>query len=169
MSMESLYALTKSPYIQFVAADRNMNIDVGLHLLKGAAHSLVDISDLAPGEPINIYKSIPESLRRPTFREVAVSQGRRPSIFELVGENILGPTLVGKFRAILPELERRDVAIHDLFVLSCYLHACRTPMSFEVAMGYMKLGIDIGLIYERIGALGALLSELGSPRRVLRR
>jgi hypothetical protein len=163
-SMQGISVLNKSPHIRFVAADRNMNIDVALHvLLKSASYEVVDVSDLSTIDAGEIYRSIPESVRRPNFRKVKVAQGRSPSIFEIVSENTTGLSLVAKFRVILPELERRDVEVHDLFLLSCYLHACRTPMSFEVALGFMKLGTDITLVYKRIEALGALLSELGSP------
>jgi hypothetical protein len=157
-SVLGLNALLSCSTVQAVAADRNLSIEIVGHLLNRKNLQLYDASDLKDDDVAAVIKSIPASIAIEPSIVPEVAQGRSPSIFEIIAKNVRGRALVDKYRDILRELERKNRELHDLFVMICYLRACRTPVSFEVAWAFLGVH-DYKDVYARMEALGALLAE----------
>jgi hypothetical protein len=70
--------------------------------------------------------------------------------------NTLQPTLDERFGSVLRQMKESDIRLHDLFVMACYLHSCRVPVSYDTASAFLR---QEDLPSEQILAL---MSRLGS-------
>ncbi len=154
--------LLTCPNIQVVAGDRNYNIEIVAHLFQRNKFKLYDVTDLSKTDVTAVIGSIPDSIAapQPTFPQVA--RGRTPSIFEIITSNVRGKNLADKYHSILPEMERKNRDLHDLFVMMSYLCACRTPVSFEVIWAFLGIE-DYKNVYQQVEALGSLLADFDAP------
>ena len=64
--------------------------------------------------------------------------GVQPSLYEVIESNMNRPKLSERFRDVLNDLDAREAQLHDLLVMCCYVHACRTPVSFDMALAFMR-------------------------------
>jgi hypothetical protein len=159
-SIAGINVLLACPTVQVVATDRTYSIEIIGHLIQRDKLKLYDVTDLSKEDVLALIRSIPESVALQTPRVPEVAKGKSPSIFEIVAVNVRDQMLLDKYREVLPELDRKNRDLHDLFVMMCYMHACRTPVSFEVVWAFCDHSLDYKLVYKRVESLGSLLAEL---------
>src|SRR5690606_16131143 len=128
--------LSHNPNIKLVGFDRYYNIDISSHKLPASEFDFYDVSDLSRMDIQNIYDSIPLSIRK-TPMISKKNSNEIASIFEIVNYNINKLALRKRYKNILLELNDSDPILLDLLLVSCYLHSCRVPSSFEVTHSYL--------------------------------
>ncbi|MFV0566098.1 MAG: SIR2 family protein [Flavobacteriaceae bacterium] len=135
-NIDSFVNLTLNPNIKLVGFDRYYNVDISSHKLSNNIFEFYDVSDLSPQDIQGIYNTIPLSIRKSPM----VSKGvldEIPSVFEIVNYNINKPAISERYKSILEELNSSDPILLDLLIMSCYLHSCRIPVSFEVTNSFL--------------------------------
>lgn len=134
--IDSFVNLNGNNAIQVIGFDRYYNVDISIHKLPDSQFNFHDVSDLNQRDIQSIYDSIPLSIRKPTLT-VKRRKDEVPSIFEIVNYNITKPELSERYKSIIKDLDESDPMLLDLLIMTCYLHACRTPVSFEVANSFI--------------------------------
>ena len=157
-SADVLNVLTKAQHVLVVAADRHFNIETASHRFDKSQFSVVDISDLSQQDMQDIFNAIPREMRKPALSLPKMAGGRNPSLYELISFNTRGSQLASQFAQGIKDMEAPGIEAHDLFVMICYVHSCRTPVSFDMAWAFLRAA-DFRGVYTEIEKLGALLSE----------
>lgn len=134
--IDAFLNLSTNTLIKLVGFDRYYNVDILSHKLHTSKFEFYDISDLSNRDIQEIYKTIPSNMKKVPMITRKNDQDL-PSIFEIVNYNINRSNLNERYIPILKELEKTNSILLELLVMSCYLHACRTPVSFEVANAYL--------------------------------
>ncbi len=159
-SADVLNIFTEQANVIVVAADRHFNIETATHLFDRSKFDIQDISDLSDDDVREIYNSIPQHIRQRQLSIPKMVGGRSPSLYELNSANTHELKLAERFAQGVHQMEERDEEAHDLFVMMCYVHSCRTPVSFDMAWAFQEVG-HYTEVYGQIEKLGALLSEYG--------
>lgn len=165
-SADVLNILTDSKPILVVAAERHFNIETASHRFERGRFNVVDISDLSEQDMHDMYNVIPREMRKPTLSIPRMAGSRSPSLYELISFNTRGSQLAARFAQGIRDMEARGIEAHDLFVMACYVHSCRTPVSFDMAWAFLRAG-DYRDVYAEIEKLGALLSEYVGDEEVV--
>jgi len=134
--IEAFLNLEGNSNIKLIGFDRYYNVDISIHKLSKQKYEFYDVSDLLPQDIQGIYDTIPLALRKSPMTS-KLAQDEVPSIFEIVNYNINKPNINERYAPILEELENKDYLLLELLVMTCYLHSCRIPVSFEVANAYL--------------------------------
>jgi tetratricopeptide (TPR) repeat protein len=135
--IDAFVNLSHNKFIKLVGFDRYYNVDISFHRLPYSKFFTYDVSDLTPQDIQGIYNTIPLSIRKKKmvtkkeFHEI-------PSIFEIVNYNINKPDLNERYKDILLELDESDPVLLELLIMTCYVHSCRTPVSFEVINSFLS-------------------------------
>jgi tetratricopeptide (TPR) repeat protein len=70
------------------------------------------------------------------------------------------PTLRERFRAVLAQLEATDSRLSQLLVMISYVNYCRTPVSMDMILAYLKGQYsDFQEIYDLLRTLGQMVAE----------
>jgi hypothetical protein len=133
--------LTGNKHIKVVGFDRYYNVDISSHKFSDDLFNWHDVSDLTPQDIQGIYNSIPVTIRLPELVRKR-SSDEKPSLFEIVNYNIRKPELNERYKQVLSELEESDPLLLDLLIMTCYMHSCRAPVSFEVANAFLSDDVD---------------------------
>ena len=139
--IDAFINLTSNKNIKLVGFDRYYNVDISIHKLPSHMFEFYDSTDLTPKDIQGIYEKIPLSLRKSPLTTKDIPSDI-PSIFEIVNYNIKKTEITSRYKPVIKELREGDPILLELLILSCYLHACRTPVSFEVANSYLSEDID---------------------------
>ena len=82
------------------------------------------------------------------------------SIFELLDRNLRVPSLRQRYAGVIRQLANRSQALLDVLLISCYVHSCRTPVSFDMLLAYFRDTVsDYRAVYKMRDKLAALLSD----------
>ena len=135
---ESLRDLIDSPNIQVVAADRSYHISIVSHILPISKCNVFEISELAEREYQRLRDTIPVGMRTGTFKLPEVTPGLKPSLYEFIQANVVGPTLAERFSEAMRELRGEDEVLLEMLLLVSYVHSCRTPLSMDMALAYWR-------------------------------
>ena len=155
--IEKIYA---SPNIKFVSFERFYLFELIEHKIKKKDTNIIDVTDLTEKDIQAIYSKIPEEIRSIKFRHPKTSGDTPPCIFEFIDSNIRYSDLKKRFRTMLSELRSKHFDLYKLFLMCCYVHSCRCPVSFEMVLAFMRKSIsDYRDVYENINKLGALLID----------
>lgn len=136
-NIDSFIDLTSNSNIKLIGFDRYYNVDISSHKLPNTIFEYYDVSDLTPQDIQGIYNNIPLSIRKSPM----VSKGildEIPSVFEIVNYNINKPAISERYKSILEELNQSDPILLDLLIMSCYMHSCRVPVSFDVTNSFLE-------------------------------
>jgi len=159
--VDAFVALERSSNIQLIGFDRYYNVDISSHRIDYSRYEFLDVSDLSPQDIQGIYDTIPLGIRKSPM----VSKTNKediPSTFEIVNFNINKPNINERYAPILDELEAKDPFLLELLIMTCYLHSCRVPVSFEVANSFLS---EDGFSYSEI--LGFMESLKGMVNEVI--
>jgi hypothetical protein len=159
--IDAFVALEKSPNIQLIGFDRYYNVDISSHRIDYSRYEFLDVSDLSPQDIQGIYDTIPLGIRKSPMVSKTDKEDI-PSTFEIVNFNINKPNINERYAPILDELETKDPFLLELLIMTCYLHSCRVPVSFEVANSFLS---EDGFSYSEI--LGFMESLKGMVNEVI--
>ncbi|MEW7279197.1 SIR2 family protein [Aquimarina sp. 2201CG1-2-11] len=152
-NIDAFIDLTSNPFIKLVGFDRYYNVDISSHKLSNKIFINYDVSDLSPIDIQGIYNTIPLSIRKNPMTSKGILD-EIPSVFEIVNYNINKPAITKRYESILDELNQSDQILLDLLIMSCYMHSCRVPVSFDVTNSF--LDDDVSTYEEVIDIMNSL-------------
>ena len=157
--IDSFINLSTNSKIKLVGFDRYYNVDISYHKLASDKFITYDVSDISKQDVQKIYNSIPLSIRKPKM--VVIKDEREiPSLFEIVNYNINKPELKDRYHDVIEELNTSDPILLDLLIMTCYMHSCRVPVSFEVANSFLYDNISsYEEVHEMMESLRGLVQE----------
>jgi hypothetical protein len=153
--------LSENRNIKLIGFDRYYNVDLSIHKLPNDDFEFYDVSDLTPQDIQGVYNLIPLTMRRApmVYKDLPSDI---PSLFEIVNYNINKTTISKRYLPVIKDLNSKDPLLLELLIMACYLHACRTPVSFEVANAFLSDDVDS---YEEV--IGYLQSLTGMINEVV--
>lgn len=156
-SIEALNYLSTKNNIQLVIAERDY-----AYLSASNANFLrrkidiIDITELNEQDAQTVTGNIPADIKSRKYYTVREGD----SLFELIERNCRTPTIRERFDNVIDELRKKDESLVQLFLLSCYLHTCRSVTSMDVLYSYFGASYnDYRKIYDLISILSSSLSE----------
>ena len=85
-----------------------------------------------------------------------------PSLFELIQINTTVPKLKDRFAQVIRQLESSKPILVDILVMLSYVHSCRTPVSFDMLMAFLRnTTSDYKEIYQLLQELGQMVADYG--------
>ena len=161
--VEILQLFYNQPNIQFVAFDRSYFFDLISHKIDRKLTNILEISELQPSDINRIFENIPSSIRKHQLIIPTTTDGVQPSIFELIEVNSLKNNLSSRFKSIIEDLRHKSKILYYLLLMCCYVHKCRTPVSYDMIHGFLRDYInDYQDVYNYINNLGKLVKELST-------
>jgi len=159
----SVSALLRAPKARVVVAERDYNLKIVTHLLPTAQRHVVQITELSDADIQRVRNSIPSTIRHATLRHPKMEPGARPSIYEVVETNVKLPGLKQRYRQVVKELRQSSPEVLEVLIFVCYVHSCRTSVSMDMAMAYLRdYSPNYLEIYERLKGVGKLLCQEAS-------
>jgi hypothetical protein len=145
--------------ITLVGFDRQYNYEIISHRINRSEFEIYDITNLTLEDIQLIYSQIPSEVRKSKLIS-QLREGVEPSIFEFVNLNINQPDINKRYKDVINELDNKDPLLSDFLVMTCYVSACRTPVSFDMALNFLDDSIEsYEEIYNIISNIGELISE----------
>ena len=88
-----------------------------------------------------------------------------PPCFEFVQANITEPAIRERFEEAMRTLRGKSSDLSEMLLFVAYVHACRTPVSMDMALAYWRDAItDFSKVYDLFHKVGALVTEYeGDP------
>lgn len=149
------------PNIRFVGFDRSYNIELVSHRIKRSITNVCDVNSLNDADMQGIYSSIPQSLKGRTLIRPKMEANMRPSLWEFLVENIKGYSSKKKISRMLLDIKKESIDKYDLLLMCCYVHYCRTPVSYDLVYAYIRDKIQkYEDVYDYIDSLGELIAEV---------
>lgn len=133
-NLVSIEILSNNPNIKLVCFDREHNYEVISHKIKDSIFDFYDITELTTRDLQAIYDSIPSDIKK---KQLVTSKSSEDSIFEFVCLNIEKQSVKERFKMVYGELNNKSNDLLDLFVMCCYCHACRIPVSIDMAFAFL--------------------------------
>jgi hypothetical protein len=153
-NLDAFEYLQRYPNIKIIGFDREHNFDIISHRLDSRVE-IYDITDLTQIDVQKIFDQIPLEIRGKELIHT-INNG----LFEFVNANIHGNSIKARYNQIFQELAQQSIDLVDLFVMCCYIHTCRTPVSFDMAYAFLSNSIpDYNDIIATVEALGSLLTD----------
>ena len=151
--------------VTVVGFEREYNFEMASHKVDRSKIQFLDITDLSERDLQEIFQRIPTQVRVDSFLQPDIEEGYAPSLYEVIENNIVGAaSLDTRYANALRDLMKRDQVLHDLFLMCCYVHSCRTPVSFDMAYAFLRGYVgDWKDAMHKIETLGALLTDCSSP------
>jgi hypothetical protein len=137
--MEAFNVLLEAPNIITVGFDRDYIFELASHRLTRHKCVIEEITALTDMDIQQIYSRIPSDIRitklaRPRMED----KFSLPSLFEVIETNTVGPHLKKRFRSVVQKLERENQTLHDILVMTCYVHTCRVPVSYDTLSAFLR-------------------------------
>ncbi len=142
-SIDAFSQFTNCSNLRVVGFDREHNFEIVSHLIDKSNFEFINVTKLSETDIQGIYSSIPDSIRKfemKKFRVDGIEQ--KESLFEFVNLNINYPTINERFRSVILEVEKNNVDMADFFIMCCYVHSCRTPVSLDMALAFLSDSIN---------------------------
>jgi len=163
-SVQGVRELTRSENIQIVAAERDYNFEIVRHLLDMKTWTILDVTELTPADIQTCLSSIPQDIRAGRLRVLTIRPASgsltQPSLFELIERNLKMPRLKKRFQKVLEQLHSEATPLMDLLIMVCYVFSCRTPVSMDMMMSFLRDDItDHHDAYEFRRKLGGMVAE----------
>ncbi|MCD6272754.1 MAG: SIR2 family protein [Deltaproteobacteria bacterium] len=149
--------------IRFVVFDRFYFFDLISHKINKESTNIIEISELSNSDIQSIYSKIPESIRGRQLLKPNTLDGVQPSIFELIERNTSTTNLESRFNSLIRDLKNESNELFGLLLMCCYVHICRTPVSYDMVYAFLRDNIkDYRGVYDKIDSLGNLVKELST-------
>ncbi len=110
-----------------------------------------------------IYLDMPNEIRNFDLRVPHTPEGILPSLFEFIelNTNRVLPELRIRFRSLLQQIEKDNQTLHDLLVMIAYVHSCRTAVSYDMALAFLRgYADDYDTVKALFYQLGNLVAEV---------
>lgn len=152
-NLEAFEILNQNPNIRVIGFEREHNYEVVLHKIDDEDFEFHDITGLRQRDIQAIYDSIPIDIKNRSL----VFEKKDDSIFEFLCLNVAKQNVKDRFKEVLNQLEDQSEDLTDLFVMSCYCHYCRIPVSVDMAYAFLGDTLthyeDILYTIEQLGKL----------------
>lgn len=159
-SVDAVNILLGNKNIQVIAGEREYNFDIVSHLLNKKNSNLIDVTEISDYDIQSLFDRIPQVYRRQILFTPPVEGDRQPSVFEFVEANVNLASLGSRFRDVLDELDRKDQVLGDTFIMCCYVHTCRVPVSFDLVLSFAgAYGLQLSDINGLLDRLGSLILD----------
>jgi hypothetical protein len=156
-SLEALEILSKIKGSRFIFAERDyayLSSSNSRFLSKST--TVVDITELNDIDQQKISENIPSDIKLTKFHK----KDEGDSLFEFIEKNCKSPKIKDRFNNVLKDLKKNDYRLVELFLLTCYLHTCRSVASMDVILSYFNKRInDYKDVYKLIDMLGSSISD----------
>ncbi len=158
--IDAFINLLDNQFVKLIGFDRYYNIDFNIHKLSKKTFQFYDITDLTAQDIQGIYEKIPLTIRKSPMTTKNIPSDI-PSIFEIVNYNINKTDINSRYKPVIRDLKEKDPVLSELLILSCYLHSCRTPVSFEVANAYLSDDVEsYEEVLDLLDTLRGLINEV---------
>ena len=140
-SLDAFNILVDTPNVQVVGFDRDTKFGKqGLNRIRIDSHNIYDITALTEEDMQGIYLDMPNEIRNFDLRVPHTPEGTLPSLFEFIelNTNRVLPELRIRFRSLLQQIEKDNQTLHDLLVMIAYVHSCRTAVSYDMALAFLR-------------------------------
>jgi len=164
--IEAIKILINRSNILLVLFEREHNFEIISHKIERGDFEICDVTELNAEDMQEIYNRIPPEIRKSPMQNLDAKQ---MSLFEFITLNIKAPNIAERFETLITELENprlenltelNKTNLIDFFVMCCYVHACGTPVSFDMAYSFLGDTIrNYNEVYEIRNQLGALIQE----------
>jgi len=163
-SIDTFRYLMEHKNIIAVGFDRDYNFDIVAHRIDISCCKVIEVTELQDRDMNEIISRIPPDIKSPYAQISELAPGKHPSLFEIIEANITRPTLNKRFRSVLAQIEKHDVRLLDILLASCYVHSCRTVMSMDMLIAFLRdIESDYRKIYKMCDRLGSMISEYYGP------
>ena len=157
-SVEVFNFFASQSNVQVIGFERTYSFDIISHLVSDTNLTIHECTELTGEDLQGLYQAIPKELRKDRLVVPPTAYGTPPSLFEVVETNMIAPRIMQRFAGVLRELEKKSELEHDLLAFCCYVHECRTPVSFDMALAFLKEEItDYKEVYELVEKLNSLV------------
>jgi hypothetical protein len=165
-SRDAIERIVKGIGAQIVGAEQSLYFDsVNVRAMQGKldVHSSSEI----PNQDLqSIIDSIPVDIRRwhPYSFDLIEKDSGEIGLFESFRRHVFDENLTIRFREKLAEFEAKDPQAFEVYIMACYVAACRTIVSFDMIYAYLPNGKkQYGDVYEIIRRIDSFLIEIDLP------
>jgi hypothetical protein len=161
-SRASLLKLVESGKFQFVGAETSFYFDLVNFRPPMNDFVVESTSEVHPADRQRILDSIPESIKRHVHVEPgSLYDSEEVGLFESLQRHVYDENLRLRFRDKLRAFEEHDRQAFDLYIMACYISACRTIASFDMLFMFIdskkKRYTDV---YDIVSRIDDFLTEL---------
>lgn len=158
--IDAFNALLGHPNITAVGFEREYYYEIISHRLAKDNTNFINVTELNPFDIQQIYSRIPSKVRNIPYIIPKVEGNSDPSVFEIIEANTSTPSLRSRFQSVLRQLEKQKPILEDLLIMIAYVHACRVPVSFDMAFSFLRGRVkNYEEIYSLVKDLGLMLSD----------
>ncbi len=158
--VQSFLEFHKYDNITLVGVDREHNFEIISHLINRRQFDIISITTLTKTDAQEIFSRIPPAIKSGTLLSKVISSDEDPSLFEFVNLNLKVPNINERYKSLMAKLDNENELLSEFLLLACFIHYCRTPLSFDMAYSYFSNDISSYRdIYEIRDSLGALLVD----------
>lgn len=163
-SIDTFRYLMEYKNVIAIGFDRDYNFDIVAHRIDISCCQVIEVTEIQNRDINEIISRIPPDIRSPYAQISELAPGKQPSLFEIIEANITRPTLNKRFRSVLVQIYNHDVRLCDILLASCYVHSCRTVMSMDMLIAFLRdIESDYTKIYKMCDRLGSMISEYYGP------
>ena len=151
--------LASAPNVSVIAADRDYRLATATHLLPTGT-TILRVSGQNHGDLQAAWETIPLQIRSDKLSYPPMESGAAASLLEFMQMNVTSPLLHKRIADAVVELAKSDPRTAYLLVLTCHVHACRTPVSMDMILGFLdEPFINYFDIRREVVRIGELLHE----------
>lgn len=148
-----------------VGAERDYNIATINYRMSRLGTEFISMSEISELDLGAIRSRIPSSIRARGMKRVDVTRGL-PSLLEFNLANTTSTSLASRLRTALLEFQRDEPVAAEMLLLVCYVHACRSVLSMDMALAYWQDEVtDYRDVYALVERVGKLLTEYDGELR----
>ncbi len=158
---EGIQVLIQSNNVKIIAAERDYVFDSVSHRFPKDRFTILDVSGLNAVDTQAVQDRIPNDVNRRSYEKRVndIDVDVEPTFFEVITSTIFKNSLADRFMDAVRSLKTSDRAKHDLLLVSCYLYACRIPVSVDIATAYSRIytlgAVEVGNL---LAGMGSILS-----------
>jgi hypothetical protein len=158
--VQSFLEFHKHENITLIGSDREHNFEIISHLIDKKQFEIISVTTLTKTDIQEIYSRIPPIIKSGTLTSKVIKTDEDPSLFEFVNLNLKVPNINERYKSLMEKLDDEDELLSEFLLLACFVHYCRTPLSFDMAYSYFSNDIsNYNEIYELRDDLGSLLVD----------
>lgn len=165
-SRDAIDRIVSTVGAQIVCAEQSIYFD---SVTLRSIQSKLDVhssSDIANQDLQSIIDSIPVDIRRwhPDSLEEVTRDSGEFGLFESFRRHVFDENLTNRFRTKIAEFEARDPEAFQVYIMACYVAACRTVVSFDMIYAFIskpkKTYLDV---YDIVARIDSFLVEVDLP------
>lgn len=162
-SRDPIDRLVRSIQAQIICAEQSIYFDA---VSLKSMHGKLDVhssSDIQSQDLQSIIDSIPVEIRRwhPDSLDYVKIDSSEIGLFESFRKHVLDENLTIRFRAKLAEFEEKDPEAFNVYIMACYVAACRTIVSFDMIYTYLPSGRkEYSDVYDIVKRIESFLVEI---------